>query len=504
MSVEKLSLQLLQHLPDAYVIVQVDDGDFNQARVVLTNPVFDQLFNKSHYKTDSHWDFFADYLTPSESNFIKMNLQLNAHCEYKTQVAEFDDTWFSFEFFEIESNADSTFYAGKVRDAHDELHTQQEIKNSNILLQSILDNAVDGIITIDSKGTVRTFNRAAERLFGYDADEVIGNNVSMLMTKRDADDHDQYIGNYVKTGKGKIIGIGREVYGLKKSGEEFPIDLGVSGTNINNESIFIGMTRDLTLQKAYEKNLREEKEKAIQANNSKSKFLANMSHELRTPMHTIMGFVDILLEKMSELPAAKQQQFLMQIRDGSDRLLALINDLLDLNKLEAGFMTYSYESVDLVQLIGKSVLELSEYAAENEITIQQNTQQDCLYVCTCDEARIYQVLINLLSNAIKYSKPGKLVDISLTENNNYMTMKVRDQGIGIPESEHISIFEAFTQSSKTVNTAGGTGLGLAICREIISAHYGQIWLENNPEGGSIFYVSISKHIQPSTINRATE
>lgn len=502
MRAAELSIKLLEHLPEAYVIFRVAQNSPDAAKIVHTNKAFNTLFSEINHEKDHPWNYFSEYLIPSESNFIKMNLNLNGHSELKSRVKKLHNNWFSFEFYRLDDGEDECFYAGRVTDSNEQLDAEQKIKDSNMLLQNVLDNAVDGIITINTGGIVRTFNRAAERLFGYDASEVIGNNVSMLMTNHDAHNHNQYIANYVRSGHGKIIGIGREVFGVKKDGTEFPLDLGVSGTSIDNETVFIGMLRDLTLQKANERNLKEEKEKAIQANNSKSKFLANMSHELRTPMHTIMGFVEILIDKLPKLSEEKQLQFLGQIRDGSERLLALINDLLDLNKLEAGFMSYSYAKVDLVSLVDKSIIELTEYAAENNITLNHLKDRD--YRCVCDESRIYQVLINLLGNAIKYSEPGKKVDVSLSDNDHFVTIKVKDHGVGIPDAEHISIFEAFTQSSRTVNSAGGTGLGLAICREIMTAHYGQIWLENNPQGGSIFYLSISKYIQPSTIDKAVD
>ena len=183
---------------------------------------------------------------------------------------------------------------------------EQQIKSSFQELQAVLNTVVDGIITINDKGIIQAFNPAAENIFGYNTDEVIGKNVRMLMPSSYSKHHNQYIQNYLKTGQAQVIGIGREVAAQKKDGSIFPMELGISEFSVSNKRMFVGIIRDISERKQFEEKIKREKEIAEKANAYKSQFLFNMSHELRTPLHSTLGLVESILEKIDTMQKEKQ------------------------------------------------------------------------------------------------------------------------------------------------------------------------------------------------------
>jgi signal transduction histidine kinase len=227
----------------------------------------------------------------------------------------------------------------------------------------------------------------------------------------------------------------------------------------------------------------------------KSEFLANMSHELRTPMHAILSFSRLGTEKIArgDVPIAKIQQYLARIDQGGERLLKLLNGLLDLSKLEAGKMVYQMVSADMGAIVAACVAQIEGMARAKRITLRVEGAE-APRTAWCDEARVGQVLLNLLSNAIQFSQPGSSVTVELGlgrldrggDHVRAVMLSISDRGVGIPDDELQTVFDKFVQSSKTKTGSGGTGLGLAICREIVQDHDGRIWAENIPAGGARF------------------
>ncbi len=231
--------------------------------------------------------------------------------------------------------------------------------------------------------------------------------------------------------------------------------------------------------------LNEAKEKAEAANQAKSEFLANISHELRNPMHQILSYSKYGVDKINK-PREKLLHYFDQSRRAAERLMVLLNDLLDLSKMESGKMQYEMKLNNVYQIITEAVSELKPALEEKNqslIVFEPSISTKVI----CDYYKVGQVMRNLLSNAIRYTPEEKSIEILFKQNLiTSLQVSVRDQGLGIPENELTSVFDKFTQSSKTKTGAGGTGLGLAICQKIIAAHNGKIWAENNPEGGATF------------------
>ncbi len=245
------------------------------------------------------------------------------------------------------------------------------------------------------------------------------------------------------------------------------------------------------------------------ANSAKSEFLSNMSHELRTPMHHILSYAQFGMRKTDSVKNEKVRDYFLKIRHSGERLLTLLNNLLDLSKLESGSMDYNMKPTILVELLNSMLQEFSTIVTQQDycVEIEENSISSEI---VCDEQKIGQVIHNLLSNAFKYTPQGEKITISFATGELFinrwqsskkavpaLVVNFKDRGVGIPEHELNKVFSKFIQSSKTDTGAGGTGLGLAICHEIIRAHHGKIWVENNDKRGSTFsFVLPYEQIKP--------
>ncbi len=244
--------------------------------------------------------------------------------------------------------------------------------------------------------------------------------------------------------------------------------------------------------KRHTKVLSEAKETAEEANHSKSEFLANISHELRTPMHGILSFSKFGMDKHKNISIEKIGSYFSKINSSGKRLLLLLNDLLDLSKLEAGQMKLQLNRVNLKHIILNIKEEYTTLLSERQVQMKVHHENSVPIEIQCDDGKITQVLHNIVSNAFKFSPEGSTININITSSTlgtegdatPAIKVSISDEGAGIPEGETELIFDQFVQSSKTKSGTGGTGLGLAISKEIIALHHGRIWAENNEEKGA--------------------
>ncbi len=354
------------------------------------------------------------------------------------------------------------------------------------ILNEVLATTIDAFITIDESGKILSFNKSAERLFLIPASEAVGSNVSILMPPYHAEKHDEYIQSYLHTGKPNVIGVGREVTCQRSDKTTFPAELTVAEICIDGNRYFSGMIRDISEHKAYEKKLNEALAQATLATKAKSRFLANMSHELRTPLNSVIGMAEV----MSETTLTKDQEHYVSILMKSGRnLLSIINDILDLSKIEANQLKLENIEFDLQDLTQEVVELLTIKAHEKGIDLNFHLDQSIRGVYLGDPGRIKQVLINLINNAIKFTQKGE-VNVWVKDSHNSgapIEFSVEDTGIGIGQDKIKQIFEDFNQLDSSVTRKfGGTGLGLSISRKLVKLMGGEINVSSQENKGSIF------------------
>jgi PAS domain S-box-containing protein len=358
-----------------------------------------------------------------------------------------------------------------------QLHYQENALSDQIKqTQSILDNLVDAIICIDRFGLIRTFNYAAEHIFLYQANEVIGKNVRILMPEPDRSQHDGYIKNYHKSGVGQIIGKGREVIGLRKDGHQFPMDLAISESVSRGETIFIGIVRDITERKRLDK--------------LKSEFVSTVSHELRTPLTAIHGSLKLIESGVvGDIPEGVQKLISMAQKN-STRLIVLINDLLDVEKLKAGKLVLNVETVDLAQLVNQAIQDNESFALSYQVSFVMKEVPHSIFV-NADPLRLTQVITNLLSNAAKFSNQSKLVDIRIKIDDKKVKVEVQDYGTGLAQEFEQDVFKPFSQANNgNTRQQGGTGLGLHISKSLMEQMQGEIGFTTEKDKGSTFWITL--------------
>lgn len=363
-------------------------------------------------------------------------------------------------------------------------------RESAQFIKSIVDTVLDGIITIDSRGVVRSFNTAAERLFGHPAADVIGNNVKMLMPEPYAAEHDAYLTRYLGTGEARVIGIGREVVGRRKDGSTFPMELGVSEMPRADQSLFVGIVRDITERKAMER--------------MKGEFLSTVSHELRTPLTSILGGLSLVIGKFAGSLPDRARQLLDTAKRNSERLTYLINDLLDLERLQSSRMDFEFKAIDLPALARQAIAANEGFGQQHDVRLKL-TEAPAGALVMADEHRLLQVFANLISNAVKYSPAGGLVEVAVRRRDRQFRVTVRDFGRGIPAAFRERMFQRFAQADASdAREKGGTGLGLSIAKAIVERHGGGIDFEAAEGAGTEFFFELpewQESIVPARDNR---
>lgn len=367
----------------------------------------------------------------------------------------------------------------------------RDLDNNRSRLATILNSTLDGILTIDSKGLVDTFNPAAEQIFGYASDEIIGQNVKILMPEPYHSEHDNYLARHIETGEKKVIGIGREVIGRHKDGSVFPMDLAVSPMCVDGKPMFVGLVRDITQRNQTQQALQGAKEAAEKANQAKSEFLSSMSHELRTPMNAILGFAQLLQDNPDEPLSKEQAECVHHILKGGNHLLELINEVLDMARIEAGKVTLSIEPLHPGDLVNACLELVRTMGDKRGIRIHDLSTGRRLPALLADYTRLKQVLLNLLSNAIKYNRDqGEIWLDCQPADQGRLRISVRDTGNGLPESRRAEVFVPFNRLGAEGGAIEGTGIGLTIAKQLIELMDGRIDFDSEVGKGSTFWFEL--------------
>jgi PAS domain S-box-containing protein len=363
---------------------------------------------------------------------------------------------------------------------------------------AMLECALDSIVTIDHDGAVIEWNPAAERTFGYPRDEAVGRDLAELIippSLREA--HRRGLARYEVAGHGAVLDQCVEIAAMHADGTVFPVELTVTTLHLGDRLVFTATIRDIRDRKQAEAELRQAKEAAEEANCAKSRFLANMSHELRTPLNAIIGFSEILLEQCFGELNPRQVKDMENILKGGRHLLHLINEILDLSKVEAGRMDLECAPLDVPSALADVLTTVKPLAARKRIRLETVADDD-LPPLQADQQKFHQILFNLLSNAIKFTPEGGRVTVTARWRAPELCVSISDTGIGIDLQDQERIFREFEQlDSSYTRSQKGTGLGLALTRKLIEMHGGRLWVESAGAGqGSTFAFVIPQPAEP--------
>lgn len=396
--------------------------------------------------------------------------------------------------------------------------TEETLSDTMTLQKAILDSANYSIISTKPDGIIQAFNRGAEKMLGYSADEVIDKVTpakihDLQEVVEEAKNLSQELGMNIEPGfevfvtKAKLgLKYGRNWTYIRKDGSRFPVYLSITALHNNQGKItgFLGIANDITerqkaeseLKKAFEE-LEIKKTEAEVSNRAKSEFLAIMSHEIRTPMNGVIGMTGLLLDTHL---SAQQKDFVETIRHSGDSLLTIINDILDFSKIESGKIELENQPFNLQESIESALDLLAHSAYEKKIELIYYWKPSTPKNIIGDVTRVRQIIVNLLSNAVKFTEKGevilsvssKLINEDLKHNDYEIKFAVKDTGIGIPEKLQNRLFKPFSQiDASTSRKYGGTGLGLVICKRLAEMMGGEMWLESQINKGSTFYFTIT-------------
>lgn len=384
------------------------------------------------------------------------------------------------------------------------LTEQEAIARSEMLAErrfrALIENAPDAILQVDAEGAIVIANRTAETMFGYRREELMGNRVDLLVPETNRAGHAAHRKAFAAAGLTRPMGLGLELFARRKDGTTFPVEISLSPMPTESGVHVTAVIRDVTerkltenrvriLQQSYMTELEARQKEAERLNRLKSEFMASISHELRTPLHTIIGFAELLEEETEGVLNDKQRRFLHHIHADSEHLLGLINDVLDLSRIEAGGLQLHTESLSLRTIVGETVNAIRPYADSKSVSIREGKDLDV--VVWADSMRLRQILYNLLSNGAKFTPAGGEVCVDATVDGSSVRITVADTGLGIAPEECTRIFDKFYQVGFTpVGVREGTGLGLAICKQLVEMQKGTIWVESEPGQGSRFHFTL--------------
>ncbi len=410
---------------------------------------------------------------------------------------------------------------------------EERLRESEERFRSVAQSAPDAILIANGSGQIISWNKGAQGIFGYAPEEVMGKPIAVLMPERYRDAHKACLERFRSTGETRVIGGLAEFEGLRKDGSVFPLELSLANWQTREGYFFSAVIRDITDRKHFEmkleatvedrtKDLRVATRKAEAASRHKSEFLANMSHELRTPLNSVIGFAELLQDPTFGALGEKQARYAHNIQVSGRHLLALINDLLDLSKVEAGKLELRCETVNLAETLEAALLTIRPLADHRRLTLTLHAEQ-APATLTADPLRLTQILYNLLSNAVKFTPEGGQITVTAKvvpssecqvpgiepgtwnlepgtpKSPDLVEISMTDAGIGITADDLLRLFQPFTQLEPAlVKHQQGTGLGLSLTKHLVELHGGMISAASPGLGhGSTFTVRLPLQPQAS-------
>jgi len=367
-----------------------------------------------------------------------------------------------------------------VIDLSERTQAERALRHSEERLTGMTAIAVDAIIATGGDYKINLFNKGAERVFGFSADEVIGQSIDILMPPRLRGGHKSLMDGFVASDiDSRRMNERSEVVGIKKDGSEFPAEASISKRDLGDGVVLTVILHDITERKAHERELIQAKERAEIADRAKSDFLANMSHELRTPLNAILGFAQMIkYQTLGGDATARYATYADDIFSSGEHLLAIINDILDLSKIEAGKADLSEEIVGVEDVVKATEILIRGRAADANILLSMNAGDAGLRL-NCDQRMLKQMLLNLISNAIKFTPAAGRVTVNVKRLGSGLEFEVVDTGVGMSRDDIPVALSTFGQTGDTLTrSTDGTGLGLPIVALMAELHGGELRVDS--------------------------
>jgi two-component system, sensor histidine kinase and response regulator len=371
-----------------------------------------------------------------------------------------------------------------------------ELEQAYQAKNAVVETALDAVISMDIDGRIIGWNSQAEKTFGWTAQEVLGRSLAeTIMPERFRQDHNAGLRTFRETGIAKVLNQRVELTAINRRGAEFPVEVAIAPIGVDSTVSFCAFVRDITDRLEGEKALLSAKDAAEAANRAKSTFLAQMSHEIRTPLNGVLGFADLLLKLGPKATETERREYLETINQSGRHLLEILNDVLDLSKIEFGQMDVDRVRCAPHEIVAQATSILRVRAQEKGIDLESLWQGSVPETIVTDPARFRQLLMNLIGNAIKFTESGGVrvvARVEATSESPMLVVEVVDTGIGMTDESMKRIFEPFTQADQSITRRfGGTGLGLTISRQITELLGGSLTVTSELGRGSTFVATIS-------------
>jgi PAS domain S-box-containing protein len=489
---KRLVESLLQNLSDMGIGLVISTG----STIVSVNDAISRM--TGYGRGPGQFPPMADLFAPESMDLFRAQLAARGAGMGDVIAQEWEILASDGRRIPIESISRSEMVEGKahsvamVLDITERKRTERALAESQARLQAIVDTSLNAIVSMDESGLITDWNPQAEATFGWSRNEILGKVLAdTIVPPQHRDAHRAGLARYLATGEGPVLGKVLELTAIDKHGREFPVELAISRASaLAGKALFVAFVRDITTRKEAEHAINDLNAELKVANQHKSEFLANMSHELRTPLNAILGFSELMLDDTTgKYNPATTQKFLSQINNSGRHLLALINDILDLSKVEAGQMFLELETVSISGTVAQVVDTIEPIASKKGVRVEANV--GAVGRLQADAGKLTQMLLNLVSNAVKFTPEGGTVTITAQRNAETVEISVTDTGIGIAESDLDRLFREFQQLDSGVGRRQeGTGLGLALTKRLAALHGGDVRVASELGKGSVFTIEL--------------